>query len=205
MVGVNDDRRGADGWDDQDEDRLETEQLELNEPNERLPWLEGADDDDPDDGDGYDAGRLALMFGGALTLLAAVVGGIWWFTHSGTDPELVADGSLVAAPTEPYKTAPANPGGKTFDGTGDLSFAASEGKSRTPVIAGAGEAGATAAPLASASATAAAPAACPWLCRPSLAADAAEPDAVPPDPASGCRSSLDAAAVAGACRLPVPD
>lgn len=159
MVGVNDDRRGADGWDDQDEDRLETEQLELNEPNERLPWLEGADDDDPDDGDGYDAGRLALMFGGALTLLAAVVGGIWWFTHSGTDPELVADGSLVAAPTEPYKTAPANPGGKTFDGTGDLSFAASEGKSRTPIIAGAGEAGAAAAPLASASASAAAPAA----------------------------------------------
>lgn len=144
MMGVNDDRRGVDGWDGQDEDRLETEQLELNEPNDRLPWLESADEDDGDD-DGYDTSRLVLIFGGALALLAAVVGGIWWFSHSGTDPELVADGSLVPAPAEPYKTAPANPGGKTFDGTGDLSFAASEGQSRTPIMAGAGEEGAQAA------------------------------------------------------------
>ena len=142
MVGVSDDRRGADGWDDQDEHRLETEQLELNEPNERLPWLETADDDDGDDGEGYDTGRLLIVAVAAIALLAAAVGGIWWFTHSGTDPELVADGSTVPAPPEPYKTAPVNPGGKTFDGTGDLSFAASEGQSRTPVIAGAGEGGA---------------------------------------------------------------
>ncbi len=153
MVGVNDDRRGVDGWDEQDDDRLETEQLELNEPNDRLPWLEGADDDD-DDAEGYDTGRLALIFGGAVALLAAVVGGIWWISHSGTDPELVADGSVVPAPAEPYKTAPADPGGKTFDGTGDLSFAASEGQNRAPVMSGAGEPGA--APVISAAAATAA-------------------------------------------------
>lgn len=160
MVGVNDDRRGVDGWDGQDDDRLETEQLELNEPNDRLPWLESADDDDGDDGDGYDTGRLVAMFGGALALLAAVVGGIWWFTHSGTDPELVADGSIVSAPADPYKTAPADPGGKTFDGTGDLSFAASEGQSRPPVMGGAGDgAPEAAAPVAAAPSQAPAPAA----------------------------------------------
>lgn len=159
MVGDSDDRRGADGWDEQGGDRLETEQLELNEPNERLPWLESADDDE-DDNDGYDTGRFVAMFGGAVALLAAVVGGIWWFTHSGTDPELVADGSVVPAPAEPYKTTPANPGGKTFDGTGDLSFAASEGQSRTPVIGGAGEDGAApAASTAPAASQAPAPAA----------------------------------------------
>jgi hypothetical protein len=134
MVGANDDRRG-DVWDDQDDDRLETEQLQLNEPDERLPWLESADDDDDGDQDGYDTGRLVLMFVAALALLGVVVGGIWWLSNRGPDPELIADGSVVPAPAEPYKTAPANPGGKTFDGTGDLSFAASEGQSRTPVMA----------------------------------------------------------------------
>lgn len=134
MVGANDDRR-SDGWDDQAEDRLETEQLQLNEPDERLPWLESADDDDDGDQAGYDTSRLLLMFVAALALLGAVVGGIWWLSNRGPDPELIADGSVVPAPAEPYKAAPANPGGKTFDGTGDLSFAASEGQSRTPVMA----------------------------------------------------------------------
>lgn len=138
MVGANDDRRGE-AWDEQDEDRLETEQLELNGPEERLPWLESADDDESGEYEGYDTSRLLAIFLGGLLLLGALVGGIWWFTNRGPDPELVADGSVVPAPAEPYKTAPANPGGKTFDGTGDLSFAASEGQSRTPVMAGASE------------------------------------------------------------------
>ena len=166
MVGANDERHGE-GWDEHDADRLETEQLELNEPGERLPWLEGAEDDISGDDDGYDTSRLMLVLVAALTLLAAVVGGIWWFTNNRTDSELVADGSIVPAPVEPYKTAPDNPGGKTFDGTGDLSFAASEGQSRTPVMAGGAEAGAapvaavptpseTAAPTAAASAVPAA-------------------------------------------------
>lgn len=152
MVGANDDRRGE-GWDEQDEDRLETEQLELNGPDERLPWLESADDEDPGEYEGYDTSRLLIIFLGSLALLSAVVAGIWWFTNRGTDPELVADGSLVPAPAEPYKTAPVNPGGKTFDGTGDLSFAASEGQSRTPVMAGANEASPAPAPAPAATAS----------------------------------------------------
>lgn len=159
MVGANDDRRETDGWDD-DQDRLETEQLELTGPEDRLPWLEGPDDDDAEDDGAYDTSRLMVMFLGAMALLAAVVGAIWWLTNRGPDPELVADGSLVAAPAEPYKTAPANPGGKTFDGTGDLSFVASEGQTRTPVVAGSSGAAAPAAAPAPVQ-TAAAPAAAP--------------------------------------------
>ena len=153
MVGANDERRGE-GWDEQEADRLETEQLELNEPAERLPWLEGAEDDSGGDDDGYDTSRLMLVFVAAVALLAAVVGAIWWFTNNRTDSELIADGSVVAAPAEPYKSAPDDPGGKTFDGTGDLSFAASEGQNRTPVMAESAAPGAAAAaPAATSNAT----------------------------------------------------
>lgn len=139
MVGAMDDRRDAHDWDDYDDERLETQQLELEAPDDRLPWLESAEDDDDDEG--YDTGRLLVIFLGGLAVLAAVVGGIWWFTNRGPDPELVADGSVIPAPAEPYKTAPANPGGKTFDGTGDVSFAASEGQARPPVMASAADTG----------------------------------------------------------------
>jgi hypothetical protein len=154
MVGAMDDRRDEHDWDQHDDDRLETEQLELDAPEDRLPWLESAEDDD--EYEGYDTSRLLVIFLGGLAVLAAVVGGIWWFTNRGPDPELVADGSVVAAPTEPYKTAPANPGGKTFDGTGDVSFAASEGQARPPVMAGPADAGTpTTAPAPTPAATAA--------------------------------------------------
>jgi hypothetical protein len=159
MAGINGDQRGSD-WGGLDDERLETQQLELNDPADRLPWLESADDE-LDDERGYDARRLVLVFLGAVALLAAVVGCIWWFSNRGVDPELVADGSLVPAPAEPYKSAPANPGGKTFAGTGDLSYPASEGRTRAPALAGSAEGGAPAAapaPTAAASQTPADPA-----------------------------------------------
>lgn len=159
MVGINGERDGDD-WDSLGEDRLETAQLELNDPSDRLPWLESADDD-LDDGDGYDTSRLILVFLGGLALVLAAVGGIWWFSNRATDAELVADGSLVAAPAEPYKAAPLDPGGKTFAGTGDLSYTASEGRTRPPALAGSAEDGTPVAapvPTAAPSAAAAAPA-----------------------------------------------
>jgi len=48
---------------------------------------------------------------------------------------LVADGSIVPADSRPYKEAPKDPGGKTFDGTGDTSFAVSEGKNKPAQLA----------------------------------------------------------------------
>ena len=76
--------------------------------------------------------RMALM---ALIALGVIVGGIYWVTHRNPDPALVADGSLVPADSRPYKEAPKDPGGKTFDGTGDTSFAVSEGKSKSAQMA----------------------------------------------------------------------
>ena len=70
----------------------------------------------------------------ALVLLGAVVGGIWFVTSQASD-EPEPDGSLIAAPEGPYKTKPENPGGKTFVGTGDTSFAVGEGQTREGKLA----------------------------------------------------------------------
>lgn len=128
--------RGSEGQDaDRDEplelgDQVagEPERLDLDEE-ERLPWLESIDDDD--DYDGADSGRLVMFLLAGLVVLAALVGGIWWATHRGQDEELQANGTVIEAPKAPYKEAPKNPGGKTFAGTGDTSFAVSEGQTRT--------------------------------------------------------------------------
>lgn len=113
---------------------LETAQLSLANPDERLPWLESPDDefvvDSADNG-----GLIRLVLVG-LVVMAAIVGGIWWATHRTSDSELVADGSLVPAEPGPYKEAPRDPGGKQFDGTGDSSFAVSEGQNRPAQLGG---------------------------------------------------------------------
>jgi len=94
-----------------------------------LPWLEG--DDDGEDYEGYGAGQLLSLVMLGLAVLALVVGAIWWLTRKGDDSgEVVADGSTVAAPAQPYKQRPDDPEGKTFEGTGDTSFAVSEGQTR---------------------------------------------------------------------------
>jgi len=116
-----------------------------------LPWLEG--DDDEDEYEGYGAGQLLSLVMLGLAVLALVVGAIWWFTRKGADDgEVVADGSTIEAPAEPYKERPDNPGGKTFEGTGDTSFAVSEGQTRPARLGEEGQ---------SAAAPAAAPAAKP--------------------------------------------
>lgn len=114
-------------WEAAEGDPIETERLALDE-DERLPWLESSDDDFGDEGNSETQRMVGFMLMG-LVALAAIVGGIWWATHRSSDPQL-ADGSVIAAPAEPYKTAPATPGGKTFEGTGDSSFAVSEGQTR---------------------------------------------------------------------------
>lgn len=99
------------------------DRLELGE-DDRLPWLDSVDDlDDEPEPNGRIAGFVAL---GAL-LLAALIGGLWYATHNRT-PSAQADGSLIEASREPYKVAPTDPGGKTFEGTGDSSFKVSQGK-----------------------------------------------------------------------------
>ena len=134
MTGIDGDKDGAD-WDATQDEPLETEQLALADEDERLPWLESSDDEADKDYEGSELGstmRLALM---ALIALGVIVGGIYWVTHRNPDPTLVADGSVVPADSRPYKEAPKDPGGKTFDGTGDTSFAVSEGKNKPAQMA----------------------------------------------------------------------
>ena len=133
MAGWDQDRDGngeAPDRNDWDRDEpIETERLALDEDDAPLPWLESGDEEYEEE-QGSDTGRILGLVVLGLVALAAIVGGIWWATHRTADPALVADGSTVPAPEAPYKEAPRDPGGKTFDGTGDTSFAVSEGQTR---------------------------------------------------------------------------
>ena len=134
MTGIDQDRDAAEP-DATDGEPLETEQLALADEDERLPWLEGSDDTADDDYAGSDMSHTLRLGALALAALVAIVGGIYWVSHRNPDPALVADGSLVQAEGKPYKEVPKDPGGKTFDGTGDTSFAVSEGKSKPAQMA----------------------------------------------------------------------
>ena len=118
--------------------------LDLGEE-ERLPWLESADDIEPEGRSGGIFGMIAFAVV-AVLLLALLVGGIYWVTHRGA-PALPADGSLIEASKDPYKVAPSDPGGKKFAGTGDESFKVSQGQH--PDASLAGSAGTTPPPAAS--------------------------------------------------------
>ena len=103
---------------------------------DRLPWLESADDYD-DDGE-YSPIRVALFVGAGLLLLVAIVGGIYWLQNrdgGGID----GDGELIAAQEGDYKVRPDDPQARQFEGEGDASFAASEGKETTAQLGNAAE------------------------------------------------------------------
>jgi hypothetical protein len=125
--------------------------LDLGEE-ERLPWLESADDIEAEGRTGGHHRLIALAVV-ALIVLAVLVDGIYWVTHRGA-PARPADGSLIEASKDPYKVAPSDPGGKKFAGTGDTSFKVSEGQHPDASLAGsAGTTPPPAAPAPSPSAT----------------------------------------------------
>ena len=116
---------GEDNWFDRSDGPVETE-LAFETPDERLPWLES--DDDGEEPPAFDTGRLVGLGIIMLVALAILVGGIWFVANRGAGSGPMPDGSLIAAPPAPYKVRPASPGGKTFAGTGDTSYAVGEGK-----------------------------------------------------------------------------
>jgi hypothetical protein len=116
---------------------------------DRLPWLESADDIDADDG--LDGGRVIGFVILGLLALAMIVGAVWFATHRGGPTR--ADGSVIRAEAGPYKVRPDNPGGKTFEGTGDTSYAVAQGESRPGTIASAEPAAPAPPPSPTASAT----------------------------------------------------
>ena len=108
------------------DDYVGDDQLALAGQDERLPWLESGDEDFEDEG--VDTGRIFGFLLLALIALAAFVGGIWWFGNRDGDSAIVADGSTIEAPPGPYKERPEDPGGKQFEGTGNLAPAVGEGQ-----------------------------------------------------------------------------
>ncbi|MFM7404499.1 MAG: SPOR domain-containing protein [Erythrobacter sp.] len=97
-----------------------------------LPWLE-SDEEEPDAG--LDPGQIMLFAAGMVGLLAVLVGGVWWLSNRSVGGDVVADGSVIAAPAGPIKQRPNDPGGKTFEGTGNVAPVVSEGGSRSAVMA----------------------------------------------------------------------
>jgi hypothetical protein len=122
----------AHDWDGHDHSG-HTQSLDLGEE-ERLPWLESADDIEAEGRTGGHH-RLIGLAVVALIVLALLVDGIYWVTHRG-GPAKPADGSLIEASKDPYKVAPSDPGGKKFAGTGDTSFKVSEGQHPDASLAG---------------------------------------------------------------------
>jgi len=100
---------------------------------DRLPWLESADDYS-----GYDGGNGGKLLGFVLLgllVVAAVVGGYYWLQNRGANGGVDGDGSVIAAEEGDYKVAPDDPEGKEFEGTGDSSFPASEGQRKEGKLA----------------------------------------------------------------------
>ena len=131
MIGLGDNGRERDGepfgdeeWDD---DEIEHEELSLAREDEPLPWLESDDYEDEEQGSGL--GRLLLTFLVGLATIGAILYGLWYWSNR-PDPELVADGSTITAPEGPLKERPEDPGGKTFEGTGDVAPGVGEGETR---------------------------------------------------------------------------
>ena len=108
----------------EDDDFVGEEQLALADADERLPWLESDDDYEPQ---GPDTGRIVAFAAVGLLAVVLLVGLVWWFTRESVDRAVVADGSTIEAPNEPYKVRPADPGGRRVEGTGDVSFRIGEG------------------------------------------------------------------------------
>lgn len=91
---------------------------------DRLPWLETADDYE-EEGE-YSPARIALLVLAGLVLLGAIVGGVYWMQNR--DGGVDGSGELIAAQEGDYKVRPDDAQSKQFEGEGDASFAASEGQ-----------------------------------------------------------------------------
>lgn len=111
------------------------EQLSLADADERLPWLES---DEEYEQPGVDTGRIVAFAAVGLLFIVLALGAVYYFTRDTRDAELVADGSTIEAPAEPYKTRPADRGGREVEGTGYESYGVGEGREVQGQIAAGG-------------------------------------------------------------------
>ena len=97
-----------------------------------LPWLEAEEEEDTA-GD-LDTTQVVAFVAFLLITGLLFVGAVWYFGNEGGG-EVVADGSMIEAPDGPLKERPEDPGGKEFDGTGNVAPVVGEGGTRDGVIA----------------------------------------------------------------------
>jgi cell division protein FtsN len=88
---------------------------------DRLPWLETVEPDEPD---GPPLGRVVALVLLGLAVLAAIVFAIYKLQHR----EPAAEGELIAAQEGDYKIKPDDPGGLKVKGEGTAAVATSDGK-----------------------------------------------------------------------------
>ncbi|MDQ1230088.1 SPOR domain-containing protein [Sphingomonas sp. SORGH_AS_0879] len=90
---------------------------------DRLPWLETVEPDEPE---GVGIGKVVALVILGLAFLAAVGFGLYkWQAHSAAAD---GGGALIAAPEGDYKVRPADPGGLKVKGEGNTAIATSAGK-----------------------------------------------------------------------------
>lgn len=91
---------------------------------EDLPWLEAVDDEDAPPA--VSARKMMAFIVVVLVALALVAGTMFWIGRDagpvGAEPE------LIAAPAEPYKVEPDDPGGLDVAGDSETAFATSAGE-----------------------------------------------------------------------------
>ena len=95
---------------------------------DRLPWLETVEPDEPEDSGVLRVVLLVLL---GLALLAAIVFGVFKLQQNrGVDGQ----GELIAAQEGDYKIKPDDPGGLKVEGEGDSAIAASAGANSSAAI-----------------------------------------------------------------------
>lgn len=96
---------------------------------DRLPWLETAEDEYPRD---YSAARFMLLAVLALAVLGFVAVGYLWYQRS--QGVSGGNGELIKAPAGDYKLRPDDAGGMKAEGEGDTVFATSQGSASNSSI-----------------------------------------------------------------------
>ena len=95
---------------------------------DRLPWLESADDD-------FKEGPSPLRIVGLIiAALVLVAGTVWVFTSFRGNGGTTGSGEMIEAAEGDYKVKPDQPGGMKVEGEGDTVFRTSEGAGQTGSI-----------------------------------------------------------------------
>lgn len=105
---------------------MATDEIHLRDE-DRLPWLETVEPDEPEDSG---VARMVILVLIGLALLAAIVFGIFKLQQR----PLNGQGELIVAQEGDYKVKPDDPGGLKVEGEGDSAIAASAGANGSAAI-----------------------------------------------------------------------